>query len=96
LDGDRSAVVGDGLSEAAAAVTGLGNDGTSALAGGEGAAVGCAVKVLGAGTSDELGAVGDTGEDGRGGDEGKGSDNKGSAHYDEINVDVKNVKFEKR
>jgi hypothetical protein len=91
LDSDRSAVVGDGLSEATSTVTGLSDDGTGALASGEGAAVGCAIEVLGAGTSDELGAVGNTGEDRRGSDEGKGSENESSTHYD---VDVKGKKRE--
>jgi hypothetical protein len=82
LDGDRSAVVGYGLSEATASVTGLSNDGAGAFTGREGTAVGNAIEILGARTSDELVAVGDTGEDGRGGDESESSDNKGSAHYD--------------
>jgi len=82
LDGDRSAVVGGSLSEAASSITGLGNDCAGALSGGESAAVRDTVKVLGARTSDELVAVGDTGKDGRRGDESESSDDKSGAHYD--------------
>lgn len=46
LDGDRSAVVGDGLSEAAASVTSLSDDGAGAFARCEGTAVRDAIEIL--------------------------------------------------
>jgi len=57
LDSDRSAVVGDSVTASTTSIAGLGDDGAGALASGEGAAVGDAVKVPGARTSNELVAV---------------------------------------
>jgi hypothetical protein len=71
LQGDCSAVIGEGISEATAAVTALRDDGTGTLASGEGTAVGRAFSVVDAGTGNELAARGDTGENRSGGKEGQ-------------------------
>ncbi len=68
LDGLGSVVVGGGVAEPATTVTLLSDDGTSALAGVEATAARCTVGVRLAGTSDELGTGGCTGDVGGRGD----------------------------